>query len=229
MYKLICLTLGLIFVQLATAQVTSNVLLRILLIKTDAGTGTAFTLDIDGRQYVVTAKHMVKGLTGQQTIFLREKGEWSPLPVTIFPCAGAADIAVLIPPGVLTKSDPLEPAAARNVFVTQEVFFIGFPYGQSAQDNSPLFMSRPVPFAKHGILSTTLTDVILVDALNNPGFSGSPIVFRDLNASGPTPVFYVLGVVSSFFPDLVHVVQPEPVKANEDLSKVEGWRIQDGG
>jgi len=43
------------------AQVTSNVLLRTLLIAIPGTkwvpTGTAFTIDVDGRQYLVTAKH----------------------------------------------------------------------------------------------------------------------------------------------------------------------------
>src|ERR1700730_12291840 len=59
------LTILVSFSPCASSQVTSNVLLRVLLIKTPLGSGTAFSMDIDGRQYLITAKHMVKGWSGK--------------------------------------------------------------------------------------------------------------------------------------------------------------------
>ena len=213
--------------QMANNALTSNVLLRVLLIQTPSGRGTAFSMDVEGRQYLITAKHVVKGLTGKHTISFREKAAWSPIEVTVYPCADPVDIAVLVPPRVVTVNFPLEPASVKKIIVTQEVFFIGFPYGSAAQDDSPMFNGRPAPMAKHGILSTAVIDgVIRVDAHNNPGFSGSPIVLRYLEDRSNIPTFYVLGVVNSYFPELAHVTNPEPVKPGEDLSKIEGWRIQ---
>lgn len=142
--------------------------------------------------------------------------------------ADPADIAVIIPPRQLTTTLLLEPAQKKNVIVTQEVYFLGFPFGSSAGE-FPAFGIHPVPIAKHGILSAIGDGNLVVDALNNPGFSGGPIVFRDLNTPGSAPVFYVLGVTKGFFPDLVHVTEPENVQPGEDLSKVESWRIQKDG
>ena len=43
-------------------NVTGNVLANTLLIRTPQGQGTGFTIDVDGRQYLITAKHMVDGM-----------------------------------------------------------------------------------------------------------------------------------------------------------------------
>ena len=48
--------------------VSFNVFYRVLMIRTSNGQGTGFTLDVDGRQYVVTAKHMVAGLQPEDTM-----------------------------------------------------------------------------------------------------------------------------------------------------------------
>jgi hypothetical protein len=228
--RIVALATLTVFVNLvpSAAQITSNVWERILLVQTPSGKGTAFSMDIDGRQYLITAKHVVEGLTGKHTISFRDKEAWSPIEVTVYPCADPVDVAVLVPPRVLTTNIPLEPATAAKAIATQEVYFVGFPFGSSAGDHSPIWGSRPIPLAKHGILSTIVIDgVIRVDAYNNPGFSGAPIVFRDLYDRASTPTFYVLGVVKGYYPELTHVTNPEPVKQGEDLSKIESWRIQE--
>ena len=72
-YAIVCLC-SILYIPSVTAQVTSNVLRRTLLIQASE-TGTAFTIDIDGRQYIITAKHIVKGLPSdtQSTIQIGRK------------------------------------------------------------------------------------------------------------------------------------------------------------
>jgi hypothetical protein len=219
-------TIGLVAPDSTSAQVVSNALARVLLIKTPTEQGSGFTLDIEGRQYLITAKHLVKDLKDKATILIRENQTWVSVDVSIFPCADPVDIAVLVPPRLLTSTLPLEPAAKRKVIITQEVYFLGFPFGSSAGEGIAVFGSHPVPIGKHGILSAITDGLLVVDALSNPGFSGGPIVFRDLNESGKN-VFYVLGVTKGPYPDLVHVTAPEPVNPRDDLSNIERWRIQE--
>ena len=72
----------------AEAQISSNVFRRVLMIRpagsNDSGTG--FTLEADGRQYLITAKHVVAGMKAEGTIEFREGEKWLPLPVKIFRC-----------------------------------------------------------------------------------------------------------------------------------------------
>jgi hypothetical protein len=98
----------------ARAQVTSNVLRRVLLIRAGASAGTAFTLEVDGKQYIVTARHVVAALHSQDTIHYRRGDNWVPLNVTILqhPVSSQIDVAVLVPRQQITINFPLEPTSA---------------------------------------------------------------------------------------------------------------------
>ena len=85
------------------AQVTSNVFERVLNLRVNPGTdhdqtATAFTLDVDGKEYLITAKHVVSALKDDDTVFVFMNNDWSPLRVKILRCADPVDIAVLVPP-----------------------------------------------------------------------------------------------------------------------------------
>ena len=170
------------------AQVTSNVLERVLMLQVGSKTGTAFTIDVDGRQYLITAKHMVEGLRHEDTIRIRKGGAWSPLRVTIFRCDDPVDIAVLVTQAQLTGDFPLEPTS-EGLAVGADAFFVGFPYGWVP--SLQLSGGYPIGLAKKATVSAfdPLPDHkgmrIILDGYNNPGFSGSPVVFLGLTQAGP--------------------------------------------
>jgi hypothetical protein len=56
-------------------MVSSNVLQRVFQIKHDM-LGTAFTIDVDGRQYVITARHLVSKIGDAGEIQIRREAEW---------------------------------------------------------------------------------------------------------------------------------------------------------
>jgi len=64
-------------------------------------------------------------------------------------------------------------------------------------------------------------NVLYLDGQNNPGFSGGPIVFRDLK--NPAVIYKLTGVVSAFRADPVPVLKPEAIAPQqvtpEDLQK----------
>jgi hypothetical protein len=79
------------------AQVTSNVFERVLDIRVNAGTpheetATAFTVDVDGREYLLTAKHVVQSPKDEDTIDVFINDAWLPLGVKIFRCDDPTDI-----------------------------------------------------------------------------------------------------------------------------------------
>jgi hypothetical protein len=49
-------------------MITSNVIQRVFHLKFGTGTGTCFAIDFEGRQYLVTAKHVVYGLIDKQEV-----------------------------------------------------------------------------------------------------------------------------------------------------------------
>lgn len=222
------------------AQVTSNVLMRVLEIRvggTTGITGTAFTLDVDGHEYLITAKHVVENLKVKDLIEIGVRtDQWDRIDVTVYRCDGDADIAVLIPPRQLTVNHPLEPISDDQVFVGQDMYFVGFPFGASSFAITA-FAHRLngeylVPIIKKGVYSGKFEEkdkapVILLDGYNNHGFSGAPIVYRNLNRPNEVTQ-YIFGVVSGFVPELAPVVEPDRIKEGEDISKVESWRLNSG-
>ena len=218
------------------AQVTANVFRRVLNVRVNAGTihaatATAFTVDVDGREYLITAKHVVKGLKNEDKIDVFMNDDWSSLNVKIFRCEDPIDIAVLIPPHQLTVNFDL-PFDKASFFFGQDAYFLGFPFGIQTSARG---LNGPYPLAiiKRGTISGTVdvdrtkkAKLILLDGYNNPGFSGSPIVFRDLNQG--SVVMNLVGVVSGFIPEVVPVMKKHDIRSpadSEDAAKAQPWRI----
>jgi hypothetical protein len=220
----------------AEAQITSNVVERVLNVRISAGTdhggtATAFTLDVDGREYLITAKHVVKDLKDKDKIDVFTNDAWTPLAVDIFRCDDPVDIAVLIPPHQLTVDFAL-PFDKTNIRFGADAYFLGFPYGIQT---TALGVNGPYPLAiiKRGTFSgqvelnkTRKATVILLDGYNNPGFSGGPIVYRDFDQPGY--VMKLAGVVSGFIPEVVPTMKEHNIASPSNAasgSKSQPWRI----
>ncbi len=221
----------------ANSQVTSNVFRRVLNVRVNGGTdhpetATAFTIDVDGREYLITAKHVVHDLKDNDSIDIFMNNQWSPLSVKIFRCQDPTDIAVLIPPYQLTVNFDL-PFEGISYLFGQEVYFLGFPYGiqspaHGANSQYPLALIKRGTFSGQVPLDATdKVSMILIDGYNNRGFSGGPIVYKDLYQPGTT--LKLAGVVSGFVPEVVPAMSKHDIKSPADASptsKAQPWKIQ---
>jgi Trypsin-like peptidase domain len=237
---LVVIFLPLLLILTATrlsAQVTANVFERVVNVRVNAGTSnegtaTAFTMDVDGREYLITAKHVVQGLKERDKIDIFVNNAWSPLDVTIFRCDDPIDIAVLAPPYQLTVNFDL-PSEGATFFIGQDAYFLGFPYGiqvPSQGANGPY----PLAVIKRATISAVIPidrakkeALVLLDGYNNPGFSGGPIVYRDLNQS--TVVLKLVGVISGFEPEVVPVLTEHDIRSPAeagDAAKAQPWKIK---
>ena len=227
----------LISCETANAQVTTNVFERVLEVRVNAGTdhegtATAFTVDVDGREYLITAKHVVSGLHDEDKIDVFMNDNWSPLKVKIFRCEDPIDIAVLIPPHQMTVNFDL-PFDKTDFIYGLDAYFLGFPYGIRSPGKG---VNGPYPMAiiKRGTISgvnavdeSKKAVVVFLDGYNNPGFSGAPIVYRDLNQGGI--VMKLIGVVSGFLPEVVSAMKEHDIPSAADAgdkAKEQPWRIQ---
>ena len=158
-------------------MITANVIYRVFRLKVGLETGTAFTIEEGGKEYLVTARHIAHSLQGKCQIELFKDRGWSPLQVTTVGHApGDVDISVLAPSERLTPTRPLPlPASSDGLTYGQEAYFLGFPYGIS--DNFLTEIGHPLPFVKRATVSTIFGKPYLLDGHNNPGFSGGPVVF----------------------------------------------------
>lgn len=188
--------------SLAQAQVpTSNVIYRVLRIKTPAATGSAFTIEVDDKQYLITARHLLKGFGSEGDIDLWIEGRWSRTRArAIYPAKEIVDIAALDLGRPVTVTFPLEPSAG-GLTLGQQVYFLGYPYGLGTPGSS---VTAPpgfgeIPFLKSGIISAMdgrdpEAGLLYIDGHNNQGFSGGPIVFWHSESRR----FRVAGVVRGY-------------------------------
>jgi hypothetical protein len=188
-------------------MITANVYNRVFFIKAE-DYGTAFAIDHGGKQYLVTAKHLVN-TEKQETIKFFFNRKWVDIAAELIGLGGGeTDIAVFCVNALLcTKDFSLEPSS-KDIVISQDVFFVGYPY-KMWTDAGEALNGRPCPFVKKGLLSSSFVGDdgvprLYIDALNNPGFSGGPIVFQP---PGRTD-FKIAGVVSKFKIEFEKVIDP---------------------
>lgn len=175
-------------------MITTNVLQRTFQISYGKDMGTGFTIDIDDKQYLVTARHVVSGIQQEDTIRIFHDHTWKNLKVeTAWISQSKEDIAILIPEVQLSPNHPLEPSSG-GLILGQDVYFCGYPYGLKMEVGYEFNRGFPLPLVKRGTVSSMAPGPLLIDGINNPGFSGGPVVFSEPGSKE----FKVAGVISGY-------------------------------
>lgn len=215
------------------APPTANVLTRITMVRSRYGRGTIFSIDVDHREYWITAKHILTGaehppygsVTNKEVSLSildpRAQGEqWRPVNFSVVDPGKDIDIVVLAPPALLLSS-PLPSVAtdSAGLWLGGDCEFLGFPYGggwrASIGGNGESFW---MPFVKHCYISampSTEPRIWVLDGINNPGFSGGPVFFK----TGPEQK--ILAVISGY-----HLEPTEVISSAASKRRYHRWRSQ---
>lgn len=180
-------------------MVTSNAIQRTVHIRFAGQIATAFFMDVESRQYLVTAKHVIPDIQGAVVISILHDNDWRDVDARLVGHAlGEADISVLALPYRIAGADLVLPPDAAGLTVGHDVYFLGFPFGlfgnMGAANNH-----YPLPFVKRATVSCFEHNRhglhrIFLDGNNNPGFSGGPVVF----SLPGTNELRVAGVISGY-------------------------------
>ena len=203
-------------------EITTNILTRVFLIKYGNTFGSSFTIEVDDKQYLITAKHVVRGIKNGDNIEIMQNNNWQSLPVKLIEVKpDELDITVLVLPKQLSPTFPIE-ATSTGLVLAQNMYFLGFPYGLQMEGRT-LNSGFPLPLVKQGICSAIINikdglTILLLDGFNNTGFSGGPIVFTDQKSRS----LKIAGVVSGFRTNIDKVIRPG------DKSKGEPEQIDTG-
>lgn len=177
-------------------MLTSNVFTRVFHVKYGVRTGTCFAIDIDNRQYLITARHVLDGLKDKTDFELYHDGIWKTFQARLVGHHASADITVIAINQALTKLK-LE-ISSNGIFLGQDTYFLGFPYGLGDKANSKINRNFPLPLVKKATLSAILEECqvnyMILDGINNPGFSGGPVIFKELNQD----TFKVAAIISGY-------------------------------
>jgi len=196
-------------------MITSNVISRIFYIAHNSTSGTAFTIEIDGRQYLISARHIFEHVHNSLTVSIFHETQWKDIDLRLIGHgAEDIDISVLSADFQLSPTHQLEPTS-RGIAYGQDVYFLGFPYGTFGKLGK-INRNFPLPFVKKGILSAMQmmsvdkSEILYIDGHNNPGFSGGPVIFKQPNSNN----FKVAAVISGY------QWVPEPVYMGDVQTKL---------
>ncbi len=165
-------------------------------------------IEIDQREYFVTAQHVIADMPEEDTVAMSFKGAWVKERVRLVGHHPESDVSVFCLPeglGLTEKTGPLRIGEEGEVTYSQSVFFLGFPYGlEFGQDRIELRGGFPYPFVKQAIVAGLDKDFLYLDGINNPGFSGGPVVFKN-NGEGD---FLIGGIIHGYRIDDEDVYDP---------------------
>jgi Trypsin-like peptidase domain len=226
-------------VAMAPAQSapTTNILTRITVVESEYGLATAFSIDVDGREYWMTAKHVLTGAQHPPYGSLTKKSaslrllnpgvkdiEWLPVSFSVLDPGNDIDIAILAPPNPLLQSAPavMGDPTFSHVTLGSACEFLGYPSASGVVwrgewDNGKF---QWMPFVKHCFISSLpdrQTKAVMLDGINNPGFSGGPVIYQ----TGPEQkiIAVISGIVTEPSEVLPSIVAKIPLESSPEHHK----------
>ena len=190
--------------------VTTNILLRVFPVRIGARGGTAFTVEIEDRQYIVTAKHVLEGEL-PATVEV-ELDDWTRIPVTLVGRGrGQQDVLVLATDRQVSAAFPVD-VGMGGLMLGQSVRFLGY-FPRVRTSPLPGYKKRGAPLVMSGIVSGFHFDEtgadgpsLWIDGHNNKGFSGGPVVFQPAQAATREECRWrIAGVISGYVPAPVEI------------------------
>lgn len=184
-------------------MITGNIIGRTINIKYNGSTGTSFAFDYDSKQYYITAKHVIENIKDGDCLEVLYNKVWNKHSIKLVGHSKNYDISVIVLDDCKIESEPII-GDSDNVVYSGDVYFLGFPYNISNLTHKKDDI-LPLPLVKKGIISGFKNDepvkTFFIDGINNPGFSGGPIVYRFPNSVEVK----ICGVVSGFRYELQRV------------------------
>jgi len=202
----------------------SDILSNTFWIQTDTGTATAFIIKYREGEYLITAKHVFKkNDEGKSKISIKINinMRWKEFSAKIyFHEKSNIDVAVLKLNTTLSSIQPLD-LMVRGISIGESCAFFGFPYGIFTNGGD-----RVYAFVKRAYISSFSGPIIFLDGMNNPGFSGGPVVVWDPIAKKPK----IFGVISGYYPqtnemDLTITQKKERIKYVENSGIIYSYSI----
>lgn len=179
-------------------MVQSEIVNRVFRIKYMGYAGTCFTLEHNGSQFIVTAKHLFQYANYPSTadVEILDNKAYHTYNVEVhYPEDSYCDIAVMkIKSDILLSPQFGNKNTTEAMIYGQDVYFLGFPFDLDSDLGLIPNTSIPMPFVKKACLSGFMGDKILLDGHNNPGFSGGPVCYKPSNSI----TMNVAGVISGY-------------------------------
>ena len=215
-------TVALIMCGGLSAQPTINMLQRVMMIQYKNERGTAFSIDVDGREYWITARHILTGAKNKpygtfpdETVDVKllnpggDGEQWLPEKFTVLQPTADVDVVVLVGDGaILSDVHPSPPATSNGLAFGGNCEFLGFAYGGGwrAKLGEGNFW---LPYIKRCGVSGMDSEahMWILDGINNAGFSGGPVIVGTGND------LKIVAVISGYSLEPTDVIRGDPKAA----------------
>ncbi len=199
----------------AESMPTVNVLTRVSMVQSKYGRATIFSVDLDNREYWITAKHVLNGKQlpvgtfSDQSVTLQilnpgvEGEQWLTETFNVIDPGKDIDIVVLASSKPLLTNPIQSPSLeGKGVTMGGDCEFLGFPYGGGwrATFNTG---SGWMPYVKRCTVSALPNGALrvwILDGINNEGFSGGPVLY------GTGTQQQIIGVISGYHTEPAEVI-----------------------
>lgn len=158
---------------------------RVFMIKYGEAIGTSFVIDVDNKQYFVTAKHVISKAKENDLIGIYSNGIFKDYTLHLIGHHDIADISVF---SINFRSPNI---TKRNIqcigepVYGQDMAFLGFPFAMTQDEVAKIVNNGyPLPFLKRATMSAIMQEgdekIFMLDGINNPGFSGGPVIYYNI-------------------------------------------------
>lgn len=196
-----------------------ELLQRVLKIDYKNQRGTSFSIDVDGREYWITARHILTGAKSKPYGTFADKvvdmrllnpggngDQWRLQRFAVLQPSADVDIVVLVPSSpILADVLPSPPATSVGLALGGTCEFLGFAYGGGwrAKFDMGTFW---LPFVKQcGVSGQDISSQMwILDGINNPGFSGGPVIL------GAGTNLRIVAVISGYHTEPTDVIRGDP-------------------
>ena len=198
------------------------------MLKTSTEIGTTFSVEVDGREYWLTAKHLITGVKHPPFGSIRakqislsvldptvEEVRWLSYEFSILDPGENIDIAILVPKRSIQQFPIPSLPLQSDVPIGGECEFLGFPFASSWMANFSSTAAYRMPFIKHCYVSGRAkipNPVWILDGINNEGFSGGPVI---VNTGTEQKIIAVVSGYESQNSDVISI----PVKEKPPVPK----------
>jgi hypothetical protein len=199
--------LFLFLINLAYGQnlIPNSILQSVLYIKYDKKSGSSIAVTIDKEGYIVTARHLFPlSIKNKDTIEFQimRDSKWNNFKAVFLEHINKNIDITVLKMGKPGREENYFDIGSKDYYLSQECFFLGFPFGYKMDDTGNQNSGFPIPFVKKGIISAFISDStnatqILLDGHNNPGFSGGPVVIIQLDPNKKSKI-RVIGIISGY-------------------------------
>jgi hypothetical protein len=205
----------------------TQVLSNTFWIKTNQGTLSAFAIDYNGKELLISALHgFSRNIASPSRVKLQININkiWKSFDAILYHLSDTSiDIAVLVLNESIQHQKPYD--LCGDVMIGQECRFYGFPYGRYFFTDAG---GQYMPFIKRALVSSVQSNVDFLDGMNNPGFSGGPVIIKDVYSKQ----YKILGVISGYHPQSDSIVRKnkdtvEVIKYQENSGIIYCYPIQD--